>query len=55
MKNDICLSKVNVVFFVKYRFSVRLFEVILVGILLCAALVAFAGQVEIDDYRHCQE
>ena len=30
MKNDICLSKVNVVFFVKYRFSVRLFEVILV-------------------------
>ncbi len=55
MKNDICLSKVNVVFFVKYRFSVRLFEVILVGILLCAALVAFAGQVEIDDYRHRQE
>lgn len=28
MKNDICLSKVNVVFFVKYRFSVKLFEVI---------------------------
>ena len=27
----------------------------MVGILLCAALVAFAGQVEIDDYRHRQE